>query len=324
MKALFLSVAIAAALAGQNATTDRPTPGSTATSPGASGPMAPTLGAPAIPATPAAPVSPDAVVAKVGGKAYTAAEMDKMLQDLPPQIQAAIARQPQLLNNMFLVRSLAQQAEFENLDKNPQVRQQLEYQRLNTLAQAEVNNFRNSMKIDATKEKTWYEQNKDQYRVAKVKAIFISFGAPKIPPPDAKAPAAGRTEEQAKTKIEDLRKQIDGGADFSKLATEQSDDKASAAKGGDYGEITMSTGSEKAKIAVFKLKPGEVSEPVREPGGFYLFKLEDISFQPFEKVQGLIRTQLQQSDFQAWLKGIEARNKVTIENPGWFAARNTR
>lgn len=278
--------------------------------------------------TPPAPVKPDTVVAKVGDKSYTAAEMDKLLDELPANIQAMVARQPQLLNQFFLMRSLAQQAEFQNLDKEPTVRQALEAQRIQLLAQAEVNNYRNSIKISSADQKTWYEQNQNQYRVAKVKAIKIAFAsapapaASKAPSLDPKAAAPVRTEAEAQAKIEDLRKQVLAGADFSKLASEQSDDKTSAAKGGDYGDVSMTTGSAKEREAVFKLKPGEVSEPVKEPGAFYLFRVESMTVEPFEKVEGTILDEMKKGDFQAWIKGIEARNKVTVENPGWFATRN--
>ena len=326
MKVFSLSLALTAGLFAQNATPTQTQPGTPATSGGASSPGKPMTPATSL-GTPPAPVTPDTVVAKVGDKTYTAAEMDKLLSDLPANLQAMIARQPQMLSQMFMIRSLAQQAEFQNLDKEPEVKQTLEAQRMQTLAQAEVNRYRNSIQISDADQKAYYEQNRDQFRVAKVQAIKISFtpattvSAARIPTLD---PKPGRTEAEAQAKIEDLRKQIAAGADFSKLATENSDDKASGAKGGDYGEITPTSGSEKERIAVFnpKMKPGDVSEPVKEPNAFYLFKLVEINTEPFDKVEGRILQQMRQGDFAAWIKGIEARNKVTIENPGWFTTRN--
>jgi len=328
MKVFSLFLVMTAGLFAQAAAPqDRPAPGSTATSPGATTTVPQTP--PTVMGTPPAPVSPDTVVAKVGDKSYTAAEMDKLLSDLPPQLQATIARQPQLLTNMFMFKTLAQQAEFQNLDKEPATHQQLEYQRMSTLAQAEVNHYKNSIKITGEDQKNYYDQNRDQYRIARVKAIKIAFAQPS-PVPAVKPPSldpktnSTRTEAEAQAKIDDIRKQIAAGADFSKLATEQSDDKTSAAKGGDYGDITMTSGSEKERIAVFKLKPGGVSEPVKEPGAFYLFRLEEMTVEPFDKVEARILQQMQQGEFKAWISGVEAHNKVTIENPGWFATRNAR
>src|SRR5579884_3595963 len=221
MKVLPLSLVLGMAVLAQSpAATDRPAPGTPASAPPASpATKPPTLGA-------AAPVSPDTVVAKVGGKDYTAAEMDKLLSELPPQFQVAIARQPQLITNMFMLRNLAEQAEKENLDKEPRYQQQLEYQRMSVLAQAAMNHFRESITIKPEDLKAYYDRNTDQFRVATVKAIYITYApTPKTPAPslngsaaDTKKPA-GRTEEEAKAKAEDLRKQILAGADFSKLAS---------------------------------------------------------------------------------------------------------
>jgi len=332
MKVFSLSLALTAGLFAQSAVPSAQTqPGTPASTGGASSAGAP---GPATPATalgtPPKPVTPDTVVAKVGDKSYTAAEMDKLLADLPPNLQMMIARKPEMLSQMFLFRSLAQQAEFQNLDKQPQVRQQLEAQRMQVLAQAEVNQYRNSIHIPEADQKTWYQNNLKLYQIAKVKAIKISFTpattpaatAAKPPSLDPKSATAGRTEAEAQAKIDDLRKQIVAGADFSKLAAANSDDKASAEKGGDYGEVTPTSGSVKEREAVFSLKPGEVSEVVKEPGALYLFKLVETSTEPFEKVQSQILQQMQQGEFTAWIKGIEARNKVTVENPGWFATRN--
>jgi hypothetical protein len=63
---------------------------------------------------------------------------------------------------------------------------------------------------------------------------------------------------------------------------------------------------------------------VQEPGAFYLFKVEEMRVEPFEKEQARILQQIQQGDFTAWIKGIEAHSKVVIENPGWFTTRNAR
>ena len=72
------------------------------------------------------------------------------------------------------------------------------------------------------------------------------------------------TEAEAKAKIDDLKKQIEAGADFGKLAKENSDDKDSAAKDGDFGLIKKNSPYPEAiKKTVFELKPGQVSEPLR-------------------------------------------------------------
>ena len=102
---------------------------------------------------------------------------------------------------------------------------------------------------------------------------------------------ADATEEQiaaAKKKAEDLRKQIEEGADFAKLAKEYSDDPGSAKQGGDIGFFGKDNLDPAYEEAMFKLKVGEVSEPVLSAFGYHIIKLDEIREQkakPFEEVK---------------------------------------
>ncbi len=108
-----------------------------------------------------------------------------------------------------------------------------------------------------------------------------SIPRPVRPPTDGKKIV---TEAEAKAKIEDLAKQIQGGADFGKLARDISDDKTSAAKDGDFGVVKQDSSYPPAiKTAVFALKQGELSAPIRQPNGFYLIRAEEINQQPFNE-----------------------------------------
>ena len=280
--------------------------------------------APSAPAAKSAPVSetpPDKVVCKIDGKDYTAAQVKQMVDEFPPQVRDAFTKNPtRTLNYIFMLKHLAHQAEFEGLDKKPQFEQDFEFSRLTMLSQAELNNYRNSYTPSPAEEKAYYEKRADNYEEAKVKVIYVSFIA--NPPKDN--PKA-RTEEAAKAKIEDIRKQWAAGADFGKLAADNSEDKASAAKGGDFGSITRTSGyPENIKTAVFALKEGDVSEPVRQPNGFYLLKLEKLEKHPFTEVESKIHSQLQQDHFQEWVKSIETRYTVNVEDPQYFAVRPPR
>jgi hypothetical protein len=62
--------------------------------------------------------------------------------------------------------------------------------------------------------------------------------------------------------VTDLVKQLRDGADFAELAKKNSEDKNSAASGGDFGVLRRGDRiPEEIKTAVFALKPGEVSDP---------------------------------------------------------------
>ncbi len=80
-------------------------------------------------------------------------------------------------------------------------------------------------------------------------------------------------DEQAKAKAEDIRKRIEKGEDFAALAKEFSADPGSATQGGDLGFAGPGVYDPAFEKALFALKPGEVSEPVKTQYGWHLIKL---------------------------------------------------
>lgn len=87
---------------------------------------------------------------------------------------------------------------------------------------------------------------------------------------------AQATEAQVKealTKIDDIAKQARAGADFATLAKKYSADSATAAHGGDLGEVHRGVLPKEVEEAVYALKPGEISKPVRSAYGYHLVKL---------------------------------------------------
>ncbi len=287
-------------------------------------PGAPTVQSPAAGAPPAAAaLPPDTIVAEVDGKKYTAAEVDKMIQMLPPQYQPVARSQPQMLGQLFLMRRLAEDAEKEGLDKKAPYKDQLEMQKIQLLSTAELSDKNNSIQVSQDEQEKFYKDNPDKFKEVKVRAIYIKF-APAAPA-SAANPAGdkkARTEAEAQAKIDDLAKQVKSGADFGKLARENSDDQASAAKDGDYGLIKQDSALPPAvKNAVFALKQGELSAPLKQPNGFYLFRAEEVTQRPLMDVVTEVIQAAKAAKFQEWLKSIQAQYNVKIENPAYFTPR---
>ena len=279
--------------------------------PGAAAPVPP------VAPLPSQPVAPDTVVAEVDGKKLTAADIDKLLAGYPAQVQMAIRANPgRSLTQVLLFQHLRELAEQEGLDKKDPYKQSLEYQRTAVLAQAEMNTQRYRNQVSQAEAEKVYKEHPERFREAKVRAIYIAFnpttgrggGDPKLP-----------SEAEAKAKAEDLRKQLLAGADFGKLAKENSDDKASGAKDGDFGTIKKSSPYPDAlKNTVLALKEGEVSEPIRQAAGFYLIRVDEFKTQPLLDVANQIMEEMRQAGFDAWMKGLESRFSVKIENQAYF------
>ena len=81
----------------------------------------------------------------------------------------------------------------------------------------------------------------------------------------------GLTDEEAKAKAEDLIKKLDEGADFSKLAKENSDDTGSKEKGGDLGYFNKGDMVEEFEEAAYKLKVNEYTKkPIKTTYGYHI------------------------------------------------------
>ena len=286
-------------------------------------------GAAASPDKPA--VQPDTVVLKVGGKSVTAAEMNKLMANWPPEFQQAAKNNPkQVIQSYFLMEKLAKQAEQEKLDQVSPVKEALELQRMQALATAVVNRYQVSIPVTDEDIQKRYEADKDKkYSQAKIRGIFITFGNPGInaqvdmsgKEPKATIPTDLRTEADAKKITEDIVKQLRAGGDFAELAKAKSDDKATGAKGGEFPLIHQGDRiPENIKQAIFALKPGEISDPIRQPNGFYIVNVEERGIQPLADVKQLVANDVRQERFQKWAADEQKQFEVTVESPAYFGA----
>lgn len=115
-----------------------------------------------------------------------------------------------------------------------------------------------------------------------------------------------------------MLKQIRGGADFVKMVRQHSEDQTSAAKDGDFGNLRRGDNLPDAvRNAIFSLKQGEVSEPVRQPNGFYLFRAEKVNAQPFEQVRDEIFSELREKRFREWMEETQRSVNAELESGGF-------
>lgn len=84
-------------------------------------------------------------------------------------------------------------------------------------------------------------------------------------------PGASRTKEEAKALAEKLLADVKAGADFAKLASENSDC-PSREQGGDLGDFPHGQMVKEFDAAAFGMKPGEISGVVETQFGFHIIK----------------------------------------------------
>lgn len=89
--------------------------------------------------------------------------------------------------------------------------------------------------------------------------------------------AVAGAEELARERIDRLRSELLAGADFAAVARERSDDRESAARGGQFAIFERGAQDTLLKAAAFELPLGALSEPIRSPLGWHLLKRVEAS-----------------------------------------------
>lgn len=79
----------------------------------------------------------------------------------------------------------------------------------------------------------------------------------------------------AQQKLAKLRQEIKAGGDFGKLAKQESDDRRSAADGGDLGWTSPGDLDKHFQQVMDDLKPGEISEPFKTQFGWHIVQVLD-------------------------------------------------
>ncbi len=131
--------------------------------------------------------------------------------------------------------------------------------------------------------------------------------------------ASADEQKAAQAKVEEVRAKLKGGADFAALAKQYSDDKGSAAKGGDLGFSRRGAFVKEFEATLFSMTPGEVSGPVKTQYGYHLIKLTAVKpevRQSFEQVKGQLRENVQRHQVEERLYELgEKFNNLVYEHP---------
>jgi peptidyl-prolyl cis-trans isomerase D len=80
----------------------------------------------------------------------------------------------------------------------------------------------------------------------------------------------------AMKKAQDIEAKLKAGANFEMLAKQSSDDAGSAAQGGDLGLFERGSLEGPFADALFAMKPGDISAPVRTKYGYHVIRLDEV------------------------------------------------
>jgi len=262
--------------------------------------------------------APTEVLAQIGKTVITGADIDALIDTLPPDFMASVKTKEQKKNflNAYVQGSiLAMEAKAQNIDKKKSMQTRIEYMVMGLLAQEYAMDV--TAKVPKTTDadiKKYFESHKAQFATpAMVAAKHILV----------KVDAAAKPEEQkaALAKIEGIKKELNGGANFEKLAEKYSDDPGSKSRGGDLGLFPKTGMTPEFTQAAFALKKGEISNPVKTVFGYHIIKVYNIKPEStstlkdvMPRIRGLVENQARQDALQKEIDRLKKKYAVTI-NP---------
>ena len=134
------------------------------------------------------------------------------------------------------------------------------------------------------------------------------------------APEAAGAMDAAAEKAGGARARIAAGEDFAKVAAEVSS-APSKANGGLIGPIVIAELSPALQELLAKMKPGDVTDPVRTTRGYQIVKLETFkpsAVQPFDSVRDLVADKVyserQRSEVQKFLNRVRSQAIIVWKN----------
>ena len=260
----------------------------------------------------AQPGGPKQVVLTIGSETITAAEYEELVNALPEQSRV-LARGPgrrKFAEQLADVKTLAQEARRRGVDETPAFKSQLALQADNLLASLLFQTLANTVSIDETTARKYYDEHLAEYEQARARHILVRMkGSP--------APASpGRPElsdEEALAKARALRKRLLEGEDFAALAKAESDDTGSGAAGGDLGAFKRGQMVAPFEQAAFSLPLSQVSEPVRSPFGYHLILVEKRETRAFEQARAEIERKMRPEAARRLVESLRKSTLVRID-----------
>jgi peptidyl-prolyl cis-trans isomerase C len=239
----------------------------------------------------------DPAAATVNGVPISARRVDMLIKMRGQGAQDTPEVRKQTIDQLALQMTAAQEAEKKGLDKTPEVLDQIDVQRVSTLANAYVQDYLKNAPVTDDMLKAEYEKAKAAMGGEEYQARHILVAK----------------EADAKDIIAKLKKDIKL---FPALAKEKSTDPGSKANGGELGWFDPRKMVPEFGAAVAKLEKGKFTEePVKTQFGYHVILLEDSrpkTVPPSEDMKDQLKQGAQQQSVQKLIEDLKAKSKIEI------------
>jgi len=240
---------------------------------------------------------PENVVAIEGDEMITVEEVQDFVNEIP-QLKEVPFEQiyPKMLDLLINNKIIALGAEEAGITDHPEIQRMIQLTREQIITQAYLSQLMNQAITQKDLEDIYAEMVKAFEPKDEIHARHILLA----------------TEDQAK----DTLIQLQAGADFATLANQKSLDKN--APNGDLGYFTKDMMIPEFAEAVFKMKKGQLSAPVKTAYGWHIIQVEDVrKTQPptFESQKDVLRQKAMERKLPQILQQERQRRSVQIIRP---------
>jgi len=266
-------------------------------------------------------VPPDRVVITVGEVKITAAQFDLLVDSFLPAQYRAAAKGPsrkQFADNIVQMLTLAQEAQREKMMDTSDYKAKAMFQNANLMASMMVDKLSKNVQVSDADLRQYYTDHKSEFEQVHAKHILIRFTGSKVP---IRPGQKDLSDAEALAKAQDIRKKLQGGADFAEVAKAESDDAGSGMNGGDMPAFKHGQMVPSFEQAAFSAKPGEISEPVKSEFGYHLILVVSHDSKSFEEMKDELEKRVKPEQTQkAVNKAIDEMEKANppVLDPEFF------
>jgi peptidyl-prolyl cis-trans isomerase C len=232
-------------------------------------------------------------VAMVNGQPISKAAFDEAVARVPPQMQERMGSaegREALLEDLILQEVLLQESRRAGVEKDPDVKRQLDDLRRQILVQATLKKVADTDVTDE-KVKAYYEGHRDEFRQVRASHILVE------------------TEEQAT----EAKKRLTDGGDFAAIAKELSTDPSAKENGGDIGFFQKDQMVKPFAERAFAMKVDEISDPVKTEFGYHIIKIaESKDAGPIDSLDPQAVMGIKQSVLAKHIEELKGRAKIVV------------
>jgi hypothetical protein len=262
------------------------------------------------------PTDPKKVVLRVGDASVTEEEMEQLVRALPPQTQQSLAQQGRrpLGDRFAMTLLLSQDALSHHLDSGPAYQDALARARREILASLAYQEISNRSVVTADEVTKYYSAHRSEFEGVQLEQFVVRKKAE-----GAKAGTPGFTADEAKAKMEEIRKAVLASSDLKPVAEKY---QVASVVRVDAEPHLVRHGQMRADMdkAVFALKDGEATEVFDTGASLVFFKV--VTHDVMSLVAPQIENTLRQQKVNAALEDLKKNAKIWMDD-AYFGAPHT-